>query len=131
MNTDRILVKFTVCTDVEETAGGIVGPGTKRISIWEELDSIDVRFVASEGLNGLAGANIPEFGEGIAGAGDENVLIGRIDANAHDISEVVGEFSDLGPSLDIPEHASHIARRGQNAAVIDEAATGKVARMTG
>ena len=87
--------------------------------------------MASKGLDSLAGADIPELSKGVAGARDEDVLVGRVDANAHHISEVIGEFSDLGPSLDVPEHTGHIARRGQDTTVVDEAATGEIARMAG
>ena len=87
--------------------------------------------MAGKRLHGPAGANVPEFREGIAGAGDKDVLIGRIDADTHDIAEMVGELGHLGAGLNIPEHASHVAGGGQDTSVVDETATGKVARMPG
>lgn len=129
--TYRVGVELTIRTDIEQSTGGVIRPGTERIAIGEELNGVDIRLVARKGLHGPSGANIPKFGESIAGAGDENVLIGWVDADAHDISEVVGEFGHLGPGLDIPEHASHIPRGGQDTTVVDEAATGQVAGVTG
>jgi len=129
--TYRVRVELTIRTDIEQTAGCVIGPSTEGIAIGEELNRVDIRLVASKGLHGLARADIPEFCESIAGAGDEDVLIGRVDADTHDVSEMVGELGDLGPGLDIPEHASHIAGGGQDTTVVDEAATGQVAGMTG
>ena len=130
-NTDRVLVELPVRTNIEKTAGGVIRSGTKCITIGEELDRIDVGFVPSECLNGLARTYIPELRKGIAGSRDKNVLVGRVDAVAHDIAEMVGKLGDLGACLHIPEHARHVTRGRQYATVVDEAAAGKIARMAG
>jgi hypothetical protein len=39
------------------------------------LDGIDVGLVPNEGLCGFAASDIPELGGGIAGAGDEHILV--------------------------------------------------------
>lgn len=78
--------------------------------------------MSREGLNSPAGPNIPQLGEGIAGARDKDILISRVDADAHDIPQMVGEFSDPRAGLDIPQHTSHISRGGQDATIIDESA---------
>lgn len=47
---------------------------------------------------------------------------------------MVRKLSDLLPCLNVPEHASHVAGRSQDAAVVDEAAateiTGMAAQLT-
>ena len=81
------------------------------MTIREELDGVDVGLVASEGLDSLTSTNIPELGESIASTRDESVLVGRVKADAHDVSEMVGELSDLLASLNIPLHTGHVTRR--------------------
>lgn len=120
------MVQLAIGTDVEQAAGGIVGAGDEGVAIGEELDGVDVGLVAGKGLDGLAGADVPELGESIASTGDEGVLICGVDANAHDVAEVVGELGDLGASLDVPLHAGHVAGRGEDASVVDEPAAGEV-----
>jgi hypothetical protein len=39
-------------------------------------DCVDVGLMTSEGLSGLAAANIPELSARIAGSGDEGVVVG-------------------------------------------------------
>lgn len=125
--TYSIDVQFPVGANVKQTAGGVVGTRHKRMAIGEELDGVDVGLVTGKGLDGLAGADVPELGKGVACARDEGVLVGRVEADAHDVAEVVGELDDLGARLDIPLHTCHIARRREDAAVVDEAAAREVA----
>lgn len=87
--------------------------------------------MASKGLDSLAGTDIPELSKSITGARDEDVLVGRVDADGHDITQMVGEFSDLGTGFNIPEHTGHVSGRGEDATVVDEAAAGEVAGVTG
>ena len=101
------------------------------MSIWEELNGIDIRLVSSEGLDSLASANIPQLCKCVTGTGNECVLVGWVDADAHDISEMIGELGDLLSGLDIPLHTSHISRGSKNAAIVDEATAGKVAGVAG
>ena len=129
--TDGVLVQLSIGSNVEQATGGIVGAGAKGVAIGKELDGVDVRQVAGESLNGLAGPNIPQLGKAIAGAGDEDVLVGGVDADAHDVTEVVGELGDARAGVDIPQHAGHVAGRGEDATVVDEAAAGKVAGVAG
>lgn len=97
------------------------------MAIWEELNGINIRLMASERLDGLAGANIPQLREGIASTGDEGVLVGRINADAHDISEVVRELGDFRTCFNIPFHTRHVAGGGKDASIVDESAAGEVA----
>lgn len=97
----------------------------------EELNRIDIRLVSSKGLDGLASTDIPQLGKGIAGTRDEGVLVGRVEADAHDISEVIGELDNLAASLNVPLHAGHVTRRGENTPVVDEAAARQVACVAG
>lgn len=126
-HTYPVEVEFTISANIKETASGIVGSGHKRVAVWEELDGIDVGLVAGKGLNSLAGADIPELGEGVASTGNEGVLVGWVEADAHDVAQVVGKLGHLLARLNIPLHTSHVTRRGKDAAVVDEAAAGKVA----
>lgn len=129
--TNLVDVQLAVGTDIEQTAGGVVRTCTEGVSVGEELDGVDIGLVAGESLYGLAGTNIPQLGERIAGTGDEDVLVGRVDADRHHITQVVGELGDLGSRLDIPQHTGHVAGGGDDAAVIEEAAAGEVARVAG
>jgi len=52
-------VQFTIRPDVEKSARGIIGSSRKGIAIREELHSIDIRFVAGEGLRRTTTADIP------------------------------------------------------------------------
>lgn len=101
------------------------------MAIREELDGVDVGLVSGEGLDSLAGSDIPQLGKSIASTGDEGVLVGRVEADAHDVAEMVGELVNLLARLNIPLHAGHVTGRGQDAAVVDEAAAGQVAGVTG
>ena len=87
--------------------------------------------MASESLHSLAGTHIPQLGESIAGTGNKDVLVSRVDADRHYITEVVGKLGDLGSGLDIPQHTGHVAGRGDDTAVIEETAAGEVARVAG
>lgn len=65
--------------------------------------------MAREGLDGLANTDVPQFGEHVAGTRDKDVVGSRVDADAHDVSEMVGKLGDLGSGLDVPEYAGHVA----------------------
>ena len=99
--------------------------------VGEELDGINVGLMPGERLNGLAGANVPELGESVASARDKGVLVCRVEADTHDVAKMVGELNHLGAGFDIPLHAGHITGRGDDAAVVYEAAARQVAGVTG
>lgn len=86
--------------------------------------------MASKGLDSLSGTDIPELSESIASTRDEGVLVGRVQANAHDIAKVIGELGDPLAGLDIPANTGHVTRRGEDTAVIDEATAGEVSSVT-
>lgn len=128
----RVLIDLTISTDVEETARCIVGAGAESVSIGEELYGIDVGLVTGKGLHSLTGPDIPQFGESVTGARDENVvLVSWIDAYAHNVSKVVGELGNLRSSLDIPQHTGHVPRGCQDAAIVDEPAAREVSGVAG
>lgn len=99
------------------------------MAIGEKLDGVDIGLVPSESLDGLARTDVPQLSEGIASTGNEGVLVCRVQANAHDIAEVVGKLHDLGAGFNVPLHTGHVARRGENTPVIDETAARQVAGM--
>lgn len=123
-------VERPVCANVEKTARSVIRTRTESVTVWEELDSVDIGFVASESLNGLSSTDIPKLGKSITGTRNEDVLVSRVDADRHNVTEVIRKFGDLGARLDIPEHASHIAGRGDDATIVNETAAGKIARMS-
>lgn len=122
--TYAVDVELSVGTDVEKTAGCIVGAGDKGVAIGEELDGVDVGLVTRKSLHSLASSDVPELSESVASTGDESVLICWVEADAHDIAEVVGEFDLLRAGLDIPLHTGHVAGGGQYTSVVDETAAG-------
>lgn len=126
-----IEIKFPVGTNIEEPAGGVIRTCYERVTVGEELNGVNVRLVTGKRLNGLASSNIPQLGKSVAGTRDEGVLVRWVQADAHDIAQVVGELHDLGACLNIPLHTSHISGRCENAPVIDEAAAGEIASMAG
>lgn len=129
--TNLVDVELAIGTNIKQTARSVVGTSAKGVAIGEELDGVDVRLVTSKSLHSLAGTDIPQLGESVAGTGNEDVLVGRVDADRHHIPQVVGKLGDLGPGLDIPQHAGHVAGGGDNTAVIDEAAAGEITRVAG
>lgn len=57
-------------------------------------------------------------------------MVGWVDADAHDVSKMVCELGHLRASLYIPLHTGHVARGGEDIAIIDEAAARKISGMT-
>lgn len=94
------------------------------MSVGEELNGVDVGLVTRKSLHSFTSSNVPQLCEGVTSTGDESVLICWVEADAHDIAKVVGKFNLLGARLNIPLHASHVARRGENASVVDESTAG-------
>lgn len=128
--TYAVDVEFAVSTDIEKAAGSVVGARDKRMTVGEELDGVDIGLVAGKSLDCLPCSDIPQLGEGITSTRDKGVLVGRVQTDAHDIAEVVGELNHFGTGLNIPLHASHISGGGQDAAVIDKAAAGQITGVT-
>lgn len=85
--------------------------------------------MAGEGLHCFANTNVPQFGKHVACARDKDVVGSRVDADAHDISQMVCKLGDLGSRLNVPEYAGHVTGRRQDTSVVDEAAAGQVSRM--
>jgi len=122
-------LELAIRTNIEEPARGIVRTGTESVSVGEELDGVDVGVVCCKGLAALLLTDIPQLSERIASTGHELVVVKRVDAQAHNIAQVVCEFCDFLSSLNVPKHASHITGGCEDAAVVDEATAGKVARV--
>lgn len=107
--TYLVCIEFTIRTNVKQAAGCVIGASTEGISVREELDCVDVGLMTSKSLNSLAGTDVPQFGKGVTGSRDEDVLVSRVDADGHDVAEMVGKFGDLGSGLNIPQHACHVS----------------------
>ena len=125
----RVGLQLAVGANVEQTARGIIGAGTKGVAVGEELDGVDVRVVRRKGLHALLLADIPQLGEGIAGARDKLVVVERVYAQTHHVTQVVGKLVHLGARLQIPEHTGHVTGGGEDALVADEPAATQVARV--
>jgi hypothetical protein len=114
-------LELAVRTNIEKSARGVVGTSTESVSIGEELNGVDVGVVCCKCLAALLLTDIPQLGEGIASTRHELVVVEGVDAQAHDIAQVVGEFCDFLSSLNVPQHAGHVTGGRENAAVVDEA----------
>ena len=121
MKTYSVALQFSVGADIEKTARSVVGTSTESVSVGEELNGVDVRVVGGESLDTLLLSNVPKLCEGVASTGNELIVVEGVDAQAHDIAEMVGKLLQLLSSLNIPEHTGHVTRRSQDAAVVDEA----------
>lgn len=86
--------------------------------------------MSGEGLHTLLLADIPQLSEGVASARNELVVVERVDAQTHHVTQMVGKLVHLGASLQIPKHASHVTRRSKDTLVADEAAATEVTRVT-
>jgi len=129
IHTYSVTLKFAIRTNVKQSARRVVRASTESVSVGEELNRIDVGVVCRKGLAALLLTNVPQLGESIASTRHELVVVERVDAQAHDVAQVVGEFCDLLSSLNVPQHASHVTGRCEDAAVVDEATAGEVARV--
>lgn len=127
--TDLICIQLPISSNIEQATSSIVRAGTKSVSIREELNSVDIRLMTAESLHGLPRSDIPELSKSVASTGDKDVVICGIDADGHDVAQMVGKLGNFTTSFDIPQHAGHIARRSDDATVIDEAAAGEIAGM--
>ena len=122
-------MELAIRTNVEKSARCVVRTSTEGVSVGEELNGVDVGVVCCKGLAALLLTDVPQFGKSIASTRHELVVVERVDAQAHDIAQVVGEFCDLLSSLNVPQHASHVTGRCEDATVVDEATAGEVARV--
>lgn len=86
--------------------------------------------MSSESLRALLLSNIPELSESIARSRDELVVIERIYAQTHNITQMVRELRDLLTSLNVPKHTGHVAGRSEDASVVNEAAATEVADVS-
>ena len=53
----------------------------------------------------------------------------RRNSDAHHVAVMVGEFSELGTGLNVPKNASHVTRRSDNFAIVEEAAARQIASV--
>ena len=56
--------------------------------------------------------------QGITSATNKDIGVCGINADAHHITQVVSKFGDFRASLNIPHHAGHVTRRGDNFSVV-------------
>jgi len=120
--------KFSVGTDIVETARSIIRTCSEGCSVGERGDSVDVGFVTNEGVSALARLDVPDLSGGITSTRDEDVLV-RGDSTRHDITLVTlvftAVFGDLGSSFNIPKNASHVTRGGNDLLLVEESTARK------
>lgn len=63
----RVHANFLISSDVEQTTGGVVGPGGEHVAVWKKGDRVYVRLVAWESLLAKTFADIPELGRRVTG----------------------------------------------------------------
>jgi len=124
----RVLHKLAVGTDIKQAARRIIGPASKGHSVGEVLHCVDIGLMSLKGLHALASSEVPQLGGGIASTRDEAVLVRR-NGNTHDIAVVVRELGNFRTGFNIPQDASHVTRTGNDLAIVEETAAGKVTRV--
>lgn len=85
VETYSISIDLTISSYIEQPTSSVIRSSAKSLTIWEELHGIDIWFMASKGLHRFTSTNIPKLGKCIACTGDENILISRVYADAHNI----------------------------------------------
>mmetsp|Transcript_44876 Transcript_44876/g.124459 ORF Transcript_44876/g.124459 Transcript_44876/m.124459 type:complete len:423 (+) Transcript_44876:439-1707(+) len=124
----RVLLHLLVRAQVEEAARGVVRAGGESLAVGEEMDGVDIRLVARERVRALLFGRAPHLGGRVARARDER-LSAAGDRNAHHVAIVFRVLLLLRAGGDVPQHATHVARRGEDLLVVDEAAARQVARV--
>lgn len=76
-------------------------------------DSVDVRFMASEGLSAHSFSDVPELSRGIAGSRDKQPSVGR-QRKTHDITGVTSKCSCLLTSLNVPQSTTRKQKKHSN-----------------
>ena len=92
------------------------------MTVGEVLDGVDVRIVRRERLNALLLPNVPKLSKSVARTRDELIVVDRVDAEAHHVTQMIGKLVQLRPGLNVPQDAGHVTRRSEDPAVIDEPA---------
>ena len=116
-------------------------------------DGVDVGLVTSKGLHRLARPDIPHLGGRVARSRDKHVLIRsegetarrakrvvggsayvgwkerRRGSAPHDVSGVVVELDHSDAGINVPQHATHVARRGEDLAIVQEPTAREVTRV--
>lgn len=95
ITTYSIALKLTIRPDIKQSARGVIRTSTEGVAVGEELNGIDIRVVCGERLDALLLADIPKLGKSVTGTRHELVVIERVDAQAHDVSEMVGKLVHL------------------------------------
>lgn len=118
--TYRVALQFAVCADVKQPARRVVRTSAEGIPVREELDRVNVGVVSRKCLYAFLLSNVPKFRECVTGAGDELIVVERVDAQTHHVTQMIRELMELRTSLDIPKHTGHVAGGSENTAVVDE-----------
>lgn len=110
------------------------------------LHSIDIWFVAGERLCRPTAPDVPELRRCVTGTRYENVLV-RAEREAvqqtcswtihssnhgyipHNITGMVTKFEHSHSGFNIPEHACHVTRAGDDLSIVDESTATEITRV--
>lgn len=109
-NPHLVTAQFSVRSYIKQATCAIIGTGSKSISIWEELDGIDILLMPHKRLHGPLRSDIPKLRKRIARTGHKRVVTRWTDTDTHNISQVIRKLRYFVSRFDIPHHARHIAR---------------------
>jgi len=127
----RKFVELLVSTDVKKSARAVITARAESVTVWEELDRVDVRLVTRESLHTIFACSvIPQLGRGITASTDE-VLFVLPDAYRHHITSVVVEDRFGLFLLDIPQNTGAVTRRSDDFVFFDKSATRQIPFMLG
>jgi len=122
----RVFVELLIGADIEQATGAIVTACAKGIPIRENLDRVDIGFMARESfLAVFACTMVPKLGSGITTATDE-VLLVLANAHGHNIASVVIKHRFGRSSFHIPENASTITTSSDDFVLLDKSAARKI-----
>jgi len=97
-----VLHQLSIRSNIKKPARSIVRSSSEGETVGKKLYCVNIGLMSLEGLCALSSTKIPQPCGRIASSGNESVLIGRIDGNAHNISIVVAKFSNLRAGLNVP-----------------------------
>lgn len=72
-----VLGDLTVGSEVEETAGRVVGSRSDGVAARVVFDGVDIGLVAFEVLNVVAGSHIPDEGHLVTGLVNKKAILGK------------------------------------------------------
>jgi len=105
-------------------------PGEKRnVGGGDVLYGINILRMTNKSLDRLSHPNIPNLGHTITSSTDKQIWIGRINAQTHDIAQMIGKLCDFCPRINIPKNTSHVPTGRQDSAIVEKPTTTQISGM--